>query len=256
MNRKLIVGNWKMNGLKEDSFLRIDKLSHLLRNSSCDLNAVDIVICPPFPIINVLSEYVDSDLIKIGAQDCHFENFGAYTGDVSVPMLKDVGCKYVILGHSERRSAYLESNSVVKNKANIAILNELIPIVCVGETLEERESGEFFKVIESQLQYSLPNNFDHKSLVIAYEPVWAIGTGKIPTLDEISYVHKGIRDYISSTRGKNIGEKISILYGGSLKPEHAKDILSIAGVDGGLIGGSSLKEEEFFEIINVASISV
>ena len=241
MPTKIVVGNWKMHGLQEN-MSELQAISISAARSSCD-----IVICPPATLIQVAAKLSRS--FSIGGQDCHQEEFGAYTGDISAQMLADAGADYVILGHSERRENHLENSAIVKEKAIAAIEANLTPIICVGETLQQRESGEAVIKVNAQLQSSLPQN---SNVVIAYEPIWAIGTGLIPTLSEISEIHDSIRGLLNKAFGP-LGSKISILYGGSVKPDNARKIFGGANVNGALVGGASLKSNDFIPIIEALS---
>lgn len=241
--KKLIAGNWKMNGLITDAQARINKLHNLIKNSH---SKVDVLVCPPFTLLTTVKELCHNTNIMLGAQDCHFNESGAHTGDVSPIMLKDLSCKYVILGHSERRVDHNESNALVQKKVTAALKHGLIPILCIGESKEEKEKKVTLKVLQKQLAESLPKNA--KNFVIAYEPIWAIGTSVTPTLEEIENTHQEIRNYLTTLIG-NQANNIQILYGGSLKPSNAKEILALKNVDGGLIGGASLIAEDFFTII-------
>ncbi len=246
MRKSLIAGNWKMNGLTEDSIKRVSDLLNKLKNEQTN---AEILICPPFTLISKLADLLKGSSILLGAQDCHFNEKGAHTGDVSPTMLKDISVNYVILGHSERRADHNESNQIVSKKMENAINSSLKTILCVGETKEEKQENKTLKVVENQIINSLPKKFTSDNVVIAYEPVWAIGTGLVPTLDDIKQVHNFIRDLLVKISPEH-GDKIRILYGGSLNPKNAKEILAIDNVDGGLIGGASLVSEDFFTIIS------
>lgn len=238
---KLIVANWKMNGSQE--FVR-DFVAALAEKSEKQPSSHAIVICPPFPYLTQTLHRLFSTKIQCGGQDCAKEEKGAYTGDVSSFMLKDIGCQYVIVGHSERRRSYNESNELIRQKAEMALKAEIIPIICIGESLEEREGYKTLKVLEKQLQESLPQR--EGEFVIAYEPVWAIGTGKTATSQEILEVHRFIRTWLQANRNHNADAQL--LYGGSVTEENAKEILSLENVDGVLVGGASLKIEAFWLI--------
>ena len=242
MARKLIAGNWKMNGLRDfGEDLANDLLARLEKQAEL---ACDILICPPAPLLGPLSRLLAGKVIGLGGQDCHWETSGAHTGDISAAMLKDSGCSHVIVGHSERRADHGESSAVVKSKALAAQAAGLVPIVCVGETLAERDAGQALMVIERQIRESIS---EHLPMVLAYEPVWAIGTGKTPTVEDIAEVHAMIRALLGELIGPGAAE-IQILYGGSVKPGNAAEILAIADVDGALVGGASLKAEDFWLI--------
>lgn len=241
--KKLIAGNWKMNGLTTDAKERINKLHNLIQGSK---PKADILVCPPFTLLGALNEFCKNTNILLGAQDCHFNESGAHTGDVSPTMLQDLGCKYVILGHSERRVDHNESSALIQKKVTTALSNKLIPIICIGESKEEKDKGITISILQKQLTESLPKNAE--DFVIAYEPIWAIGTSITPTVEEIENTHLEIRKHLSTLIG-NKASTIQILYGGSLKPTNAKEILALNNVDGGLIGGASLIAEDFFAII-------
>jgi triosephosphate isomerase (TIM) len=235
--RPLVAGNWKMNGttaaLKE---------ARLLAGMLKDVRLrCEILICPPATLIGRIREVLKGSRIKVGGQDCHGKASGAHTGDIAAEMLKDAGCSAVIVGHSERRTDHRESDELVRSKAEAAHRAGLVAIICIGETLEERKSGKTLAVIEKQLKASLPAGTTTENSVIAYEPVWAIGTGLTPTSAEIAEVHAFIR--------KHAPAGIRILYGGSVKPANAAEILAIADVNGALVGGASLKAVDFIGII-------
>ncbi|MFA6020889.1 MAG: triose-phosphate isomerase [Rhodospirillales bacterium] len=239
MRRKLIAGNWKMNGLLADGVSLASQVAELAKPRSHDC---DLLICPPFTLLIEALRAVAGTPVAVGGQDCHAKLSGAHTGDVSPQMLTDLGCRYVILGHSERRADHGETDAEVKAKAEAALAANLTPIVCVGETESERDSGKTLEVVGRQLKGSLPEGGTAEKVVIAYEPVWAIGTGRTPTLDEVEEVHAMIR------RESGLGAGVRILYGGSMKPSNAKELLALPDVDGGLIGGASLKAADFWAI--------
>jgi triosephosphate isomerase len=238
----LIVGNWKMNG-RSAALAEVVKLRGLIK----DRTGVEVVVCPPFTLI----EHVADAGVIAGGQDCHPKASGAFTGDVSAEMLADAGARYVIVGHSERRTLHGEDDALVRAKAEAGLRAALVPIVCIGETLEERRSGDAKAVVERQLAASVPDLTADQPSVIAYEPVWAIGTGVTPTNAEIEEMHGFIRSLLRD-RFKERGEALRILYGGSLKPGNARDILAIPDVDGGLVGGASLLADDFAAIISAA----
>lgn len=241
--RKLIIANWKMNNLKLEIEDFSNRLIKLINNK--DLRLIEIAICPSFPYLSLVNRFfLNTDLV-IGAQDCSFRVGGAYTGEVSPDMLKDNGCKYVILGHSERRKYNKEDNNVVKIKAEAAIDSGLTPIICIGETQEEKERNLTLKVLEEQIKGSVPLSF-FENVIIAYEPIWAIGTGNIPKIFDIVSIHTQLKKIIKHL----INREVKILYGGSVTPDNAKAFFSLENVDGLLIGGASLKAESFFNIIN------
>ncbi len=243
-NKKIIAGNWKMNGLKNDAWkLTNDILSKF--ETPDQKFGFEMIICPPMTLLSEVVSMVDGSQIKVGAQNCSDKLSGAYTGEISPAMLKDVGASFVILGHSERRSYCGETSELVAKKAETALNQGLTPIICIGETLEQKENGSALAVIEDQFNKSVPENATIENIIIAYEPVWAIGTGKVATLQDIIDVHTKIREVSE----KRFGSKnISILYGGSVKPNNAKDIFSVKDVDGVLVGGASLKADDFWAI--------
>lgn len=249
MRRKIAAGNWKMNGSRSS----LDMVENLTKSHGT--HAVDVVICPPAQLLFPACKIIQSTSIQIGAQDCHTADTGAHTGDISAPMIADTGAKYVIVGHSERREAYAESNNAVMQKAKSAKAAGLIAIVCIGESLEGREANETLDIIGAQLAGSLPDDASGATLVIAYEPIWAIGTGKIPTLDEIIEVHDFIRAELSARFGADTANEISLLYGGSVKASNAAEIFTAENVDGALVGGASLKAEDFGPIIDALANS-
>lgn len=239
MRRKLAAGNWKMNGTGAS-------LGELAAMNSASTTQTDILICPPATLI---ARAVDvAGEIAIGGQDCHANSSGAHTGDLSADMLKDAGASHVILGHSERRTDHDEENADVAAKSLAAWGAELIAVVCIGESLEERESGKTLSVVEAQLASSLPEGVTAANTVIAYEPVWAIGTGKVPTLTQIAEVHDFMREKLATRFGSE-ADGIRLLYGGSVKPSNASEIFATSNVDGALVGGASLKAADFNAII-------
>ena len=242
MRRKLAAGNWKMNG----SIAGLDMIEKLKKaHHEC---ACDVVVCPPAALIVPALDNTVGAPVMIGAQDCHAEEKGAHPGDISAGILANVGAKYVIVGHSERRAAYHETDAQVAAKAKAAQEAGLVAIVCIGESLEEREAGDALKVIDAQLKGSVPEGSTAASLVVAYEPIWAIGTGKIPSMEQIAEVHALMRNELRARFGE-AAEGIRLLYGGSVKPDNAADIFALDDVDGALVGGASLKAEDFSPII-------
>jgi len=242
--RKLVAGNWKMNGLRADGLALARAL--VARAAAGDNPDCDLAVCPPATLLQAVGDTIRGSGIALGGQDCHAEPAGAHTGDVSAPMLRDIGCSYVIVGHSERRTNHGESDAQVRAKATAARAAGLVPIVCIGETLAEREGRETIAVIERQLHGSLPEKIEASKLVIAYEPVWAIGTGRTPSDAEVAAVHAHIRGLLAA-RFRSAGET-RLLYGGSVKPGNARELLGIANVDGALIGGASLVAADFWAI--------
>ncbi len=246
--RPLVAGNWKMNGLRASAVELADII-----NGARDLTAtVDLIVCPPATLILQFAAHAASlrSPVLIGAQDCHAQASGAFTGDISAEMLKDAGAAAVIVGHSERRTYHKETDADVRAKAAAAWRAGLLAIVCVGETRAEREGGRARAVVERQLDGSLPDGATPQSLVVAYEPVWAIGSGLTPTPADVAEMHGAIRARLSARFG-DAGQGIRILYGGSVKPSNAKELMSVADVDGALVGGASLNAAEFLAIAGV-----
>jgi triosephosphate isomerase len=242
--RKLIAGNWKMNGLKADGLTLARGL--VARAAAGDPPECGLAVCPPATLLIPVADTLRGSGIALGAQDCHAEMKGAHTGDVSAAMLKDAGCIYVIVGHSERRADHGETDAIVQAKAKAAHAAGLVPILCVGETLAERDAGETLAVIDRQIGGSVPEGLKAAQIVIAYEPVWAIGTGRTPTTPQIAEVHARIRQLVKE-RIKD-GAEVPILYGGSVKPANALELLGVANVDGALVGGASLDAGGFWAI--------
>jgi triosephosphate isomerase len=249
MRTKIAAGNWKMNGVSHS----LDQLNELVKSQGSAECVV--VICPPSPLLFPAVEMTHSSSIDIGAQDCHTAQSGAHTGDISAPMVKDTGAKYVIVGHSERRETYGETDEDVCAKAIAARDANLIAILCIGESLSNRETGKTLDVIGAQLAASVPEGATADTLVIAYEPIWAIGTGKVPTLAQIIEVHDFIRAELDTRFGAEIGNGISLLYGGSVKASNAAEIFTAENVDGALVGGASLKAADFSPIVDALSAS-
>lgn len=233
MSNHLIAGNWKMNGLK-GAGVELESLISAPRGKA------ELLICPPFTLVSAFAERTRGSHIAIGAQDCHTEASGAHTGDISAEMLADAGATHVIVGHSERRADHGESDAIVRAKAEAAHRAGLVAIVCVGETAEQRDSGATLEVVARQLEGSLPANAGVTNLVVAYEPVWAIGTGRTPTPQQVAEVHAAIAARIPSG--------VRILYGGSVKPANATELMAVAHVHGALVGGASLKASDFLAI--------
>ena len=248
MRRLLIAGNWKMN-LKLDS---AKALAQGLKEAAAGVSEVDIAVCPSPIYVQPVAEILKGSNIGVGAQNAYFEKAGAFTGEIEMAMLTDVGCQYVILGHSERRHIIGESSELINLKVRAALAAGLIPIVCIGELLKEREDGMTNDVNRRQLDgsFSGVSAEDMKKCVIAYEPVWAIGTGKVATPDQAQEVHADVRAWIAERYGKEVADVVRIQYGGSVKGSNAKEILSKPDVDGALVGGASLKVDAFMEIIN------
>lgn len=250
MAKPLAAGNWKMNGVKT-SLSEIDALGDAVKGAA----SCDVLICPPAPLVAALAERASGHGFFAGGQDCHAKEAGAHTGDVSAEMLADAGARYVIVGHSERRADHGESDADVKAKAEAGARAGLIPIVCIGETEAERDKGATLDVLRAQLSGSLPDGASGADLVIAYEPVWAIGTGRTPVNADIEEAHAAIREAIAAKYGAPAAGDTPILYGGSVKPANAADIFSISEVDGGLVGGASLKASDFSAIVLALSES-
>ena len=244
---KLVAGNWKMFGDK-NMISEIKKIDQHCNEVRCE-----VAICPPFPLI--LSAYEQTKNIQIGAQNCHTDINGAHTGEVSAEMLTEVGAQLIIVGHSERRQDNYESNDIVKLKSEAVHRAGATAVVCIGETLKERETDKTLSVLQEQMLNSLPKNVNPLNTVVAYEPVWAIGTGLVPETDQIRAAHSFIRGFLASTYGAE-AHNVKILYGGSVKGSNAKEIFSISNVNGALVGGASLKSNDFIEIITAASNSI
>ena len=251
MRKTVIAGNWKMNNDLKESEKLIVELKKLLQNEKPNC---DVIVCPPFTSLSESSKLVSGSIIKLGAQNMHFEDSGAYTGEVSASMLKSVGCEYVILGHSERRAIFGESNEMINKKIKKALSAGLKPIFCVGELLEERENGTTNDVIKRQVLKGLGGITaeDMKNIIIAYEPVWAIGTGKTASPAQAQAVHEFIRDLIEIDFSLEVANDLVIQYGGSVKSDNAKELLSQKDIDGALVGGACLKADSFMGIIKGA----
>ncbi len=241
--RKLIAGNWKMNGLKADGLALARALVERVHGTR---SGGDLVLCPPATLLTAVAAVIDGTSIALGGQDCHSAAKGAHTGDVSAAMLRDAGCRYVILGHSERRADHHESDALIRAKVTAARAAGLVPILCIGETAAERDRGEALTVVARQLTGSLPDGRGGEPLVIAYEPVWAIGTGRTPTTADVAAVHAHIRGALAGKVAD--AAAVPILYGGSVKPTNAGELLAVANVDGALVGGASLVADDFWAI--------
>ena len=240
----LVAGNWKMNGLRA----ALTEISDMAKAYDSSLKAkVDLLICPPATLVHAASTVATGTGIGIGAQDCHAKASGAHTGDISAEMLADAGATFIIVGHSERRADHGESDAVVRAKAEAAIRAGLVAIVCVGETEAQRRSGQTLDVVGGQLDGSIPTGLTGAQLVVAYEPVWAIGTGLTPTPGDVAEVHAFIRERLGKLLGAD-GAGVRILYGGSVKPSNAVELMGVANVDGALVGGASLKAVDFMGI--------
>lgn len=249
MRKKIVAGNWKMNKTLQEGADLAKEINDLLINSTLKC---DVILGTPFIHLASVSNIVDKKKIKISAQNCADKESGAYTGEISAAMVKSTGADYVILGHSERRAYYGETPAILKVKVELALKNELTPVFCIGEVLEEREKNIHFGIVKSQIQESLfdLSKEDFSKIILAYEPVWAIGTGKTASPAQAQEMHAFIRGVIAEQYGKEIAENTSILYGGSANPGNAKELFSNPDVDGGLIGGASLKAADFKAIID------
>ena len=247
MRRKVIAGNWKMNMLPNEAIDYIQAFEPLVKDAEAE-----VILCVPYTDLFYCLMNAQGTNIKIGAQNMHFAETGAYTGEVSAKMLKSIGVEYVIIGHSERRQYYNETDETVNKKLKAAFENELKPIVCVGESLEEREAGKTEEIITSQTRLALEGltNDQVKATIIAYEPIWAIGTGKTATSEDANNSIKAIREEVKRIYGEAVSEEVIIQYGGSVKSSNAKELFSTSDIDGGLVGGASLKPEEFSKIVN------
>jgi triosephosphate isomerase len=242
--RPFVAGNWKMNGLSGS----LGEIEAMRRGAdSGEAGAAELAVCPPATLLAQAAWKLRGGKLALGAQDCHPEPSGAFTGDISAPMLKDAGAAYVIVGHSERRTHHHETDALVRAKAEAALKAGLTVIICVGETRSEREAGQATDVVTRQLRGSLPPGGAPETVVVAYEPVWAIGTGLTATAADVAEMHKVIRDLLGEIYGA-AGARIRILYGGSVKPGNCRDLLGLANVDGALVGGASLKAADFLAI--------
>ncbi len=248
MRKNIVAGNWKMNTTLPEGLQLAKEVNDALKgiDAKCD-----VIICVPFTHLAPINGVIDQNILGLGAENCADHTSGAYTGEVSAPMVASTGATYVILGHSERRQYYGETSETLKEKVNLALANGLTPIFCIGEVLEEREAGKHFDVVKTQIEEALfdLSAEDFSKLILAYEPVWAIGTGKTATDDQAQEIHAYIRSVIEGKYGKEVAENTSILYGGSCKPSNAKALFAKPDVDGGLIGGASLKADSFMGIV-------
>ena len=247
MRKKVIAGNWKMNMLPNEAIQFMEELIPLVKDTENE-----VILCVPYTDLFYALLTAQNTNIKIGAQNMHYEEKGAYTGEISAQMLKSINVEYVIIGHSERRQYFNETDETVNKKIKAAFVNGLKPIVCVGETLEQRENGETVKIITNQTKLALEGLTDEqvKNTIIAYEPIWAIGTGKTATSEDANNSIKAIRDEICQIYGQNVANGVIIQYGGSVKSSNAKELFEMSDIDGGLVGGASLKSEEFSKIVN------
>ena len=244
--RKLIAGNWKMNGLRA-SVAALDQVIEAAAEAPCDL-----LLCPPATLVAVFSTRAAGSPLTIGGQDCHAKAGGAHTGDVSAEMLRDAGARAVIVGHSERRADHGETDAMVRDKAEAAWRASLTAVICIGETAAERDAGVALETVARSLVASTPETATADTTVIAYEPVWAIGTGRTPTPEEIAQMHAHLRATLREHLGDVQGIGVRMLYGGSVKPDNAREILGLRGVDGALVGGASLKAADFLAIAAAA----
>ncbi|MEX8547126.1 MAG: triose-phosphate isomerase [Mucilaginibacter sp.] len=250
MRQKIVAGNWKMNLDYNEGLSIFSEIINMVNDEVTGRQSV--IVCCPYTYLHSLSQLAKNQpKVSVGAQNCHQEDAGAYTGEISARMIKSVGAAYVILGHSERRQHFGETNLVLSQKTNAVLSNSLKPIFCVGETLEERESGQFFDVIKSQISEGL-FHLDAQQfgqVVLAYEPVWAIGTGKTATAAQAQEIHAFIRKEIATQFGQPVADETTVLYGGSCNPKNAKELFSQPDIDGGLIGGASLKSRDFVDVV-------
>jgi triosephosphate isomerase len=241
--RPLVAGNWKMNGLARSA----GELEKIIAGAGAFAGKADLMVCPPATLLAAFAEKARGSTVAIGGQDCHAEPSGAFTGDIAAEMLADLGATAVIVGHSERRTYHKETDADIRAKARAAWRASIAAIVCIGETRTEREARQTLDVLGRQLDGSLPDGATGKNLVVAYEPVWAIGTGLTPTAADVAEAHAFIRKRLSSRYG-DTAEAVRILYGGSVKPSNAAELMAVANVDGALVGGASLKAEDFLGI--------
>ncbi len=244
--KPLVAGNWKMNGLKAS----LGIAAEIARGLDADTRRkADVLICPPATLLHAMSAALIGTGVATGGQDCHASASGAFTGDISAAMLADSGASHVIVGHSERRTLRGETSAEVKAKAEAALAALLMPIICIGETLAEREAGKTIAVVKKQLRASLPDGAGGDQVVVAYEPVWAIGTGKTPTGSDVAEVHAEIRSELGKLLGKAEAAKVRVLYGGSVKPSNARELMALPNVNGALVGGASLQAADFLAIV-------
>lgn len=247
--KKIVAGNWKMN----KSVAEAETLAADIKRELAELREVDVVLCPPFTALKVVGEVIGDTQIKLGAQTMHWEPDGAFTGEISAAMLRDLYCHYVIIGHSERRQYFHETDTTVNKRLKAALAANLLPILCVGETLKEREADETDAVVTRQLKKGLAGLSDEmEKIIVAYEPVWAIGTGKTASPEQAQEVHALIRKTLGGICGEDTASGVRIQYGGSVKPDNAADLFKQPDVDGGLIGGASLESRSFVEIVRTA----
>lgn len=249
--KRLIAGNWKMNMPSSEG----ERLARSLREKLGRVKGVEVVLLPPFTTLASVYEIIKETALRLGAQDIHWENEGAFTGEVSGLMLREAGCNYVIVGHSERRTYFGETNETVRKRAHAALTCGLTPIVCVGETLSERENNQTEGVVTRQIQEGLQGFPQEKlaRIVIAYEPIWAIGTGRTATPEQANEVHVLIRKLLAEAQDESLAQRVRILYGGSIKPENSEALMAESDIDGGLVGGASLDSSAFTRIVESAS---
>ena len=253
MKQFLIAGNWKMN---TNVFEAVELTKHILKGLTDRQikDSVKVLICPPYTNLDSVKREISNPNLLMGAQNCHFEPKGAFTGEISIMMLKQFNCQYVIVGHSERRQYFHETNEFINAKIKALLRHSIMPILCIGETLEDRNAGSTFDVLTEQLSKSLAeiSNDDIAKIVVAYEPVWAIGTGITATIEQVTEAHNFIRKFLCDNFGENANQ-VLIQYGGSVNAENAKEILAVENVNGALIGGAALKHEQFLQIIDFAN---
>ena len=249
MRKNVVAGNWKMNTTLQEGVALAKEVNEALNNVT---PKCDVVICTPFTHLASVNEVIDTNKLGLGAENCADHKSGAYTGEVSAPMVASTGATYVILGHSERRQYYGETSETLKEKVALALENNLTPIFCIGEVLAERENGTYNEVVKKQIEEALFNLSaeDFGKIILAYEPVWAIGTGKTATPEQAEDMHAHIRNLIAERYGKEVADNTSILYGGSCKPSNAKELFAKPDIDGGLIGGAALDAASFMGIVN------
>ena len=247
MRKIIIAGNWKLNKTIAEAVELVSEI----KSQADGVTNVDIVVCPVFTALSEVNKIVAGSNVGLGAQDLYWEDSGAFTGEVSVPLLKDAGCQYVIIGHSERRQYFGETNETVNSKVKAALAGGLIPIVCVGENLEQREADKAFDVVKDYVENSLKgfSADEMKKIIVAYEPVWAIGTGKTASPAQAQEIHNFIRSLLKEMHNDEVAESMRIQYGGSVKPENAKELMGQKDIDGALVGGAALKAESFLGII-------
>jgi triosephosphate isomerase len=244
--KKIVAGNWKMNL----SIAEATELASSVTRDLAEVREVDVVLCPPFTVLSAVGEEISGGSIKLGAQNMHWEKDGAYTGEISAAMLRGLFCRYVILGHSERRTYFGETDEIVNRKAKMALESSLEPIICVGEQLEQREADQTNAVLQEQLRGSLDGLGDQADkIIVAYEPVWAIGTGLTATPEQAQEAHAWIRSAVEDIAGSEVADGLRIQYGGSVKPDNARELMSQPDVDGALVGGASLESRSFVEIV-------